>query len=86
VLTDLLRSSDVETRRAAVRAVLHVGTKEAIVPLKYALLDSDRQVRFCAALGLAKVTGQRDWELNMDMFDADEEKYLSHWKDYSEPR
>jgi len=51
VLTDLLRSSDVETRRAAVRAVLHVGTKEAIVPLKYALLDSDRQSVFALRLG-----------------------------------
>ena len=86
VLTNLLEAGEVETRRAAITAIMHVGTKKTVPPLKYALADPDREVRFDAVLGLARVTGQKNWQLNMDMFIENEAKYLTHWRNYGEPR
>jgi HEAT repeat protein len=80
VLTDLLRSPNVVTRRAAVLAIVHTDGQAAIEPLRSGLDDPDQIVRFNCVLGLAKATGQQDWIPNMDMFKADEAKYLSHWK------
>jgi hypothetical protein len=81
LLADLLKSPDVATRRAAIMAIVRADTKAAIEPLKSSLDDPDQTVRFTCVLGLAKVTGERDWIPNMDMFRADEATYLSHWKD-----
>ncbi len=80
VLADLLKSPNVETRRAAITAIVRLGTVETIQPLRSALGDPDQEVRFNSVLGLARVTGQTDWVPNMDVFMADEGKYLSHWK------
>jgi HEAT repeat protein len=75
-----LKSPNVETRRAAITAIVRLGTLETIQPLRSALGDPDQEVRFNSVLGLARVTGQTDWVPNRDVFMADEGKYLSHWK------
>jgi hypothetical protein len=82
-LEQLLRSNDLETRRAATSALMHTHSSEAIAPLEIALEDSDFVVRYYGVVGLAEITGQIDWRPNMDVFRADQERYLKHWRDWS---
>lgn len=85
-LSRLLRASSVETRRAAASALMHVGSTSCIEPLLSALNDADRDVRYYSVVGLAEITGQTNWRLNMEDFKSDEKKYLNHWHDWSQNR
>lgn len=53
LLTDLLKSSQVEARRLAVEALTHLRSAAALEALRSALRDTDRDVRVAAARGLA---------------------------------
>jgi hypothetical protein len=82
VLSRLLHLSEAETRRAAASALRHTGSREAISPLLSALEDTDFDVRYYAAIGLAEITGELDWRPLMEEFKAHEGLYLTHWRNW----
>lgn len=81
LLAKLMISPDVETRRAAGEALSRSVSSTAREPLSTALNDLDREVRFFAVLGLAKLFQEPDWTPNMEQFFANEAKYLRYWRD-----
>jgi len=85
-LTRLLRAPGAEARRAGAEALMRTGTKSCIDPLLSAISDSDVQVRFYSAVGLAEITGQMDWRPSMDDFTSNEKKYLQHWREWAKSR
>jgi hypothetical protein len=85
-LTRLLRTGNVESRRAAASALMHTGSTSAIEPLLAGINDSDFEVRYYSAVGLAEITGQTDWRPNMDVFASNQEKYVEHWYQWSKAR
>jgi len=85
-LIRLLHAPSTETRRAAASALMHISSNSAIAPLMAALSDSDLQVRYYSAVGLAEITGQMDWRPNMDDFISDQQRYLNHWREWGRNR
>jgi hypothetical protein len=86
VLARLLRADDVEVRRSAAAALRHVASESVIEPLSSALRDGDREVRYQAVLGLAAASGQSEWAPSVDLFEADEQRYITFWKDWLKVR
>lgn len=83
MLTRLIHAQEVETRQAAATALWRSGDLSAVPALAAALNDGDFEVRFFAVLGLAVITEQREWQPNMEVFQAEEEKYLQHWREWA---
>lgn len=81
-LARLLHASNVETRRAAASALMHIGSNSSIHPLLHALTDPDFQVRYFSVVALAEITGQTDWRPNMEDFASNPNKYLDHWREW----
>lgn len=75
-----------ETRRAAAAALRHTGSNAAVDALSSALQDSDREVRYHAVLGLATITGLDEWGPSLELFDREEERYLTHWRAWAKSR
>ncbi|HTS11388.1 MAG TPA: HEAT repeat domain-containing protein [Candidatus Limnocylindrales bacterium] len=82
-LTTLLRSDDVEVRRAGSSGLMRTRSPGAAQPLLSALADSDFEVRYYAVVGLAEIAGQPEWRPTIDQFRANEERYLQHWTGWS---
>lgn len=82
-LAKLLHAPSPETRRAAVSALRHTGSRSAISALVEALEDPDIEVRYYGVIGLAEITGQSEWRPNMDEFRSDPKRYLSYWADWA---
>lgn len=82
ILTRVLRTQDVQIRRAAAAALRHTEVDGAVEPLSIALEDDDREVRYHAVLGLATITGQTEWGPALDQFGRDEQRYLNHWRNW----
>ena len=57
----LLQAQGVQPRRCAAMALRTIGTEAAVKPLTLALADSDREVRFEAIFGLARIAGETKW-------------------------
>lgn len=85
-LTRLLKAPEAVTRRSAASALRRTGSANAIEPLTQALNDSDREVRYCAIIGLAEITGQYEWGPSVDLFRRDEQRYLAYWKEWVKAR
>lgn len=85
-LTRLIHAKDTQTRRAAVAALRHIGDETSIGAFATALQDSDREVRYQAVLGLAMTTGQSAWGPPLDLFERDEQRYLTHWRAWTNKR
>jgi len=85
-LKSLLKAGDLQTRRGAAAALRHIGTSEAIEPLLASLNDSDRAVRYQAVIGLAEITGQFEWGPSVDLFQKDEQRYLTYWREWAKTR
>lgn len=85
-LSRLLRARDVRVRRAAAAGLRHTGAMDAISALSQALKDSDRDVRYQAVIGLAEITGQYEWGPSIDLFQRDENRYLTHWKSWAKTK
>ena len=83
LLTDLLSSSDVRVRRAAVHALGNSGSGNAARSLLTGLRDADDLVRYQAAVGLAQITGQSNWRPLREEFQEDEAKYIQHWEEWA---
>lgn len=85
-LIRLLHSDNVETRRAAARALARTNTPLAVEPLGTALDDPDQQVRLSAVRGLARITGQRTHLPSDGAFQANEGVYIQYWKAWLKKR
>jgi HEAT repeat protein len=84
-LTRLLRAESVETRRAAVQALMNTRSASAIEPLRVALDDADFSVRYEAIRALARMTEQPDRLPSRESFRANEELFIRYWKDWQPP-
>ena len=77
-----LLASSVPMRRAAAEALSKMDSLTAASGLRKALGDADVEVRYYGAVGLAHVTGEeKAWRPSREQFKADENKYISHWKE-----
>jgi hypothetical protein len=81
-LAQLLAVRSDEVRRNAALALARTRSPGAVSPLLGALRDSDEQVRYYAAVGLAETTGQVDWRPSPEQFRATPGKYLEHWAEW----
>jgi hypothetical protein len=81
-LTAMLRQGGGRVRRAVTRALVNTGAPGALDSLAEALDDRDQEVRYNDVIGLAGITGQREWRPLDYNFKADEERYLSRWKEW----
>ena len=79
-LAQLLHSKDDSSREAAASALRHTHCSAAVNPLALALDDPDEQVRYQAVGGLAEISGQTRWRLNLIEFHSDGERFVQHWK------
>ena len=76
----LSRSTDVQTRRAAVAGLRRTGSRTAVPHLLQALEDQDFDVRYSAVIGLAETTGQAEYGPSIPAFREAETKYVAFWK------
>ena len=85
-LARLLEADDVQTRRSAAAALRHTSVEDAFEPLSRALEDSDREVRYHAVLGFAEITKQGEWGPSIPKYIEDEQRYLTHWREWAKNR
>jgi len=85
-LTNLLAASKPLVRQRAAATLRHMGVADVIAPLIIALNDSDRQVRYEAVVGLAEITEDYQWGPSIDLFQRDEQRYVTHWKQWAKAR
>jgi hypothetical protein len=81
-----LLSADVETRRAASSALRRMRSESALKFLVSALDDPDMRVGHNAVMGFAETTGQTEWGPSIPAFQADQERYRQHWRDWNRGR
>jgi len=81
-LARLVRSPDVETRRAAAYALRQSRSPAAIDALGAALEDDDLDVKYSAVAGLSEITGQTDGMPSIPLFRSNPEPYLARWKEW----
>jgi len=84
LLSNLVSKGDVRVRRGAAAALSRMEMNEVVTPLKYALRDSDLQVRYYAIIGLASITRQGEWGPMFTIYIKNEEKYLKHWREWAD--
>jgi HEAT repeats len=85
-LARLLGSRDVEVRRRSALALRRTGSDAAISPLKKALYDNDRDVRYHAVMCFAEITKQYSWAPAKGIYDSNEQRYLTHWRNWAASR
>lgn len=85
-LTRLLDSSHIEVRRSAAYALRQMGISAVIKPLTKALYDNNQEVRYQAVIGLAIITGQYSQGPSVDRYAANEQQYLTYWRDWAGKR
>jgi len=86
VLTHLLAASEVRVRRRAAAALRQMGGTDSIPALVIALNDSDAGVRYEGVVGLAEITSQYEWAPSVEVFQKDEQRYLTHWREWARTR
>lgn len=79
----LLHAENVLVRRGAASALRNTKDPAAIKPLIKGLEDSDREVRYCAVVGLGDLTGQDEWTPAIDYFYKNEQMFLNHWREWA---
>lgn len=84
LLVPLLDSPNAVTREAAYFALREMGSEQCTEYLLRALHDSETRIRFNGAFGLAMLTNQTKWALTVDMWEADEKKYINHWLEWEQ--
>ena len=82
-LGGLVRSGTTSVRRAAMEALWHIGALSSAELLVGGLGDSDSQVRFYAVRALADIYNDPDWGPAQELFDQEENRYVSHWEQWS---
>jgi phage tail sheath protein FI len=81
-LEHLLDSQDAYVRRAAASALRNTHSQASIGGLGKAIEDSDSWVRYQGVVGLGEITRQDEWTPATDIFAADEQKFLTHWREW----
>jgi hypothetical protein len=81
-----LLSADVETTRAASSALRRMRSEVALKFLVSALDDPDMRVGHNAVMGLAEATGQTEWGPSIPAFQADQDLYRQHWREWNRGR
>jgi hypothetical protein len=76
-LERLLQYPEVETRRAAAFALARIESQLIVEPLMRALDDGDVEVRYSAMWGLAKTLEQRRLVAPLELFRADEQRFIA---------
>jgi len=80
-LNSLLASPNLSLRRAAARALRHIGDPSSARALVAALDDGDRDVQYDAVMALAELAGASpDNAPAREVFDKNPSKYLNNWK------
>ena len=83
-LAALLKSEQVELRRAAAALLGDIATEAVVAPLGLvALQDPDQEVRYQAVLGLAAATG-RGGAPALAKYQANEPSYLTAWRAFAQ--
>lgn len=77
---------DGQFRRPIAAAIRSTKSQSAIHPLSSLLADADFEIRYTAVIGLAEITGQHEWGPAQDVFQANERRYLDHWKAWAKAR
>lgn len=75
-----------DARRSVFDSIAEIGGAAAIEPLIQALYDRDQRIRYRGVLGLARITrqiGQDGWGPGIELFEKDERKYLTHWREWA---
>jgi hypothetical protein len=85
-LEELLLSPSVYMRRGASGSLRLTKSQAAIRGLLRAIDDSDFEVRYFAARGLAEITDQKKWIANELEFKAAEAEFKNHWRDWARAR
>lgn len=85
-LSRLLKARDARVWQSASAALRNMKAAAAIEPLVEALEDSDREVRYNAVIGLAEITGQYEWGPSVELFQREEQKFLTHWIEWARSR
>ena len=85
-LEDLLGAPSAYIRRGAAGALRGTQSPQALGALVKALDDVDSEVRYWGVVGLAEISGQKDWRPNETLFKSDESRFLSHWKEWARNR
>ena len=76
-LERLLQYPEVETRRVAAFALARIESPLVVEPLMRALDDGDVEVRYSAMWGLAKTLEQRRLVTPLEIFRADEQRFIA---------
>lgn len=82
-LSKLIAIGDLQTRRNASMALRNTGDRQASSALITALMDSDREVRYQGVMGLATITKQWEWAPAYDVYSANEQRYLTYWREWA---
>ena len=83
-LAALLKSRNVELRRAAAALLGDIGTEAVVAPLGVvALEDPDQEVRYQAVLGLTAATGSGEAPA-LAKYQANELRYLTSWRAFAQ--
>ena len=83
--TLLLKAKDEELRRAVAYSLREIEHKSSVPYLADGLNDQDQGVRYHCMMALAHIEGKfQDWAPGLDLFEANEEEYLSKWKQWWE--
>jgi HEAT repeats len=85
-LARLLESDYMEARRSAAYALRQMNVSAVIKPLTKALYDSNREVRYQAVIGLAIITEQYSQGPSVDRYAANEQQFLTYWRDWAGKR
>jgi hypothetical protein len=85
-LSRLLERGSSDTRTAAATALSRTHSESAVRPLVSALDDSEKEVRYNAAVGLAELTGTPEWRPTPIAFFQNEKRYIQYWKEWARTR
>lgn len=85
-LARLLNAKHPQVRQSATSALRNTGDEAAIAPLIKSLYDGERKVRYQSVMGLAEITGQYSWGVAVDLYNNDEQRYLTYWRNWAKQR
>lgn len=82
----LLSSANPRTRKGAAVALRQMHVAEGVAALVPALDDVNWEIRYQAVIGLGEFTGEDPWSPAITEFQRDEQRYLTHWKEWARNR
>jgi hypothetical protein len=84
MITRLLCSTDLLSRRAVAEALWHIASSNAIPDLVRILQDPDQEVRFYAVRALSDIANEQGWGgPSESQFQDHQQEYLTHWQNWA---